>query len=202
TGQRIAFEHLEQQPCAAAGRVHLLARRHEARTHGAAVEPPALADADAAQRRLREPAALVRKLEVRRDVRRVVGGAETQVVVDPTGTQHLAGIHPPRRIPDRLELVERRHQLWTVHARQQLAARLAVAVLAGERSAEADDQIGRALDESAIRANPRGSLEIEVDARVDAALAEMPVEIALQMVRIEELPETPQVLAELRRRDR
>ena len=46
---RLAAQHLEEQPRAAARGVLLLARDHEARAHRAAVEPPALADADAAQ---------------------------------------------------------------------------------------------------------------------------------------------------------
>src|SRR5690606_22473986 len=48
---RLTLKHLEEEVRAAAGRVLLLAEHHEARAHRPAVQAPALADADAAQRR-------------------------------------------------------------------------------------------------------------------------------------------------------
>ena len=101
----------------------------------------------------------------------------------------------------RLELAERLHQLLAVHPRQQFAARLAVAVLARERAAELDDEVGRLLDEPAIGGDALGGLQIEVDARVHAALAEVAVERA-RVVELGHQPAEPaQVLAEARGRD-
>ncbi len=76
----------------------------------------------------------------------------------------------------RLELAEGLHQLRAVHPRQQLAARLPVAVLARERPAELHHEVGGLLDEPAIGRDALGGLQVEVDARVHAALAEVAVE--------------------------
>src|SRR5262249_36857989 len=82
---RAALEHLPEQVRAAAGRVLLLARHHEARAHrvvaGLAVEAPALADADAALRGVRELAVIVRVLEVRLGPPRRVARAEPEILV-------------------------------------------------------------------------------------------------------------------------
>ena len=63
--ERVPLHHLEEEARAAARRVLLLARHHEARAHRARVEPPAFADADAANRRVREAPAVVGEGEVR-----------------------------------------------------------------------------------------------------------------------------------------
>ncbi len=70
-------------------------------------------------------------------------------VVDTHGIRKLAGIHAVVRVPERLELAEGIDELGAEHFGQQSGARLAVAVLAGERAAEGEDEIGGALDEFA-----------------------------------------------------
>ena len=50
---------------------------------------------------------------------------------------------------------KRRHQLRAEHLRQQRAARLAVAVLAGNRAAVAHDEVRGVVDERAVLANAR-----------------------------------------------
>ena len=76
-----AVQHLPEDSCAAASRVLLLERDLVARAHDVAarIGAPALPDADAARRRVREAAVVVREGEVRLDVRRPVVGAETEV---------------------------------------------------------------------------------------------------------------------------
>ena len=104
----------------------------------------ALADADAARRRHRERVVVVGIAEVRRAL--VVRGpvaAEPQVLVERGGRDDLAGVHLVLWVEDRLQLAERAHDDVAEHDRQQLAAALAVAVLAGERAAVGGDEVGR-----------------------------------------------------------
>src|SRR5205823_936010 len=124
------------------------------RTHGAASEPAAGAHADAAQGGFGEASAVRRVLEVRAREGRPVQGAQAKVLVEAIRIDELAGIHASLRVPDRLELAESLDQLRPEHPRQQLRARLAVAVLAGERPAEAHDEKGRLLHEGAVGADP------------------------------------------------
>ena len=87
-------------------------------------------------------------------------------------------IHAVLGIPGGLEFAERPHQFRAEHFRKQRAARLAVAMLAGKRTAVADHEIGRALDEFAVIANALLALQIEADAHVNAAVPEMSVKRA------------------------
>jgi hypothetical protein len=125
-----------------------------------------------------------------------------QVRVEREGVHDLAGIHPAARIEDRLEPAEGVDEVRPVHQLQQLAARLAVTVLARERAAERHDQLRGPGDEAPVGRQPVLRVEVEVVARVDAALAE----VAVQGARVAELRpqrrERAQVGAELLRRDR
>ena len=93
-------------------------------------------------------------------------GPVAQVGVERVGVDALARVHPAARIEGGLEPPERVDQLRPVHPLEQLAARLAVAVLAGQRAAERHDEVGGALDERAIgaqalrRARSRTSLRV------------------------------------------
>jgi hypothetical protein len=138
----LAVQHLPEQPRPPARRVLLLARDHEARAHHAAARPPALADPDAASGRVNQAASVALKGEVGLHRRRRVARAEPQVRGDRVGVDDLAGVHLPARVPDRLELAESADQLIAEHLRQELGLRLAVAVLARDRAAMRDDQLG------------------------------------------------------------
>ncbi len=94
----------------------------------------------------------------------------------------LARVHLPVGVPDRLELAEGRDELVAEHLRQELRPRLAVAVLARERAAELEDEVGRLVEEAAEGLDPLRRLEVEVPAGVDAALAVVAVERALVAV--------------------
>jgi hypothetical protein len=75
-------------------------------------------------------------------------------------------------------------------------------VLAGKRAAEADHHIGRLLDKRPVIADAGGGLQIEVDARMHAALTEVAVQVTLQLMRVEEPAEFAQILPQLLGRDR
>ena len=192
-GERIALQHLEQHPCAAACRVLLLARDTIAGAHRAALLSPALADADTPRRREREAAAIVGILKVRRERRRPVRRAEPEILIDPVRTHDLAGIHLSVRIPDGLELAERLDELGPEHLREKLRARLAVAMLAREGAAVGQHEVGRLVHERLVRFYSRCCLEIEIDARMDAPLSEVAVQRAAVAIFLEQLPQRPEI---------
>ncbi len=152
----------------------------------------------AAHHRAVEPAVVVWVAEVRVVVPRRPGGAEPQVLVDPVRRDHLAGVHPVARVEDRLELPEGPDQVIAEHLGQQLAARLAVAVLAGERPAVGHHQVGGALDEPAECRDAIGGDQVEGDPGVHAALAEVPVqgragvpELAVELAQVAQVVTQP-----------
>ena len=126
--QRLALEHLPQQPGPAAGGVAFFVRGLVGGAHRPARLAAALAHTDAARHGPRQRAAVVGEAEDRLWIGQ--GQGRPQVRIERQGIDYLARVHAPARIPDRLELPERRHQLRPEHARQQLRPRLAVAVLA------------------------------------------------------------------------
>ena len=128
--QRLALEHLPQQPCPPARGVALLVRGLERRAHRPARLAAALAHADAPRHRPGQRTAVVGEAEDRLRI----GQRERrpQVRVQGQRIDDLARVHAPLRIPDRLELPEGRDQLRPEHARQQLRPGLAIAVLARE----------------------------------------------------------------------
>src|SRR3546814_1516197 len=106
------------------------------------------------------------------------------------------------RIPDRLELAERLHQFRAIHLRQQARAHLTVAMLAGQRAAVTEDQIGGLVHEAAPLADAVRRADIEVDATVNAAVTEMSVQRRLVVVAVEQFLEIAQIIADLVRRNR
>src|SRR5690348_17281380 len=163
----------------AASRMHLFACNPIARAHRADVFAPTFANSDAAQRGAREAASIVTgKLEVSLQRRRAIIDAKAQVFVCPVRIDDLSGIHLPIGVPDRLELVEGAHQFRAKHFGEQLAARLTVAMLTGQRSAIANDEIGRSMDKGPIFFDTCFGHEVEIDACVDTPLAEVAVERA------------------------
>ena len=140
--------------------------------------------------------------EVGVDFRRAVVGAELHVGDDRIGVDHLVRVHPVVRVPDPLHLAERADQLLAVHLRQQLGPLLAVAVLARERAAVLDHEVGRLVEEATPGPQPAGAAQVEVDPAVDAAVAEVPVERRPVAVLVEQRAEAAQVVAEPLRRHR
>src|SRR6185503_4671659 len=130
----LAAQHFGEQARAAAGRVALFARAAVTRAHGAALGRAALPHPNAVPHRAHEAVSLgrnERKFRGKRD--RPVLGPQAQMLIDPERVDDLPRIHPFREIPRGLELAKRLHQLLAEHERQELRARVTVAVLAGER---------------------------------------------------------------------
>ena len=122
--------------------------------------------------------------------------SHAQILIRATRVDHLAGIHHVARIPDRLELAERIDQHIAVLLRQKDSARLAVAMLAGNRSAVLHDQVRGAIEEAHPLGDAVDTLEVEVDPEMHASLAEMAIERRPIVELAEQLAEFAQVHAE------
>src|SRR5580704_15181919 len=110
---------------------------------------------------------------------RSIGRAKAEILVEPIGFNQLAGIHLPFWIPRRFELPESLDQFRAEHFRQQLCARLTVAMFARDGAAIAHYQIGSFLHKFAKLSDTFFRLQIEVNASVDATVPEVCVERAL-----------------------
>ncbi len=88
------------------------------------------------------------------------------------------------------------------HFRQQLGAGLAIAVFAGKRAAVAHHQVRGLFHEVAICAHAFRSLQVEGDAAVDAAIAEVAENRPAVMVFAQQLVEIAEVISEDFRRHR
>src|SRR6185437_8548627 len=93
----------------------------------------------------------------------------------------------PIGIPQRLEFLECRNQFRPEHLRIKLSASLTVAMFTGEGSAIGDDQVGGLLHKSAEIANAVCRLQVEADAIVNTAVAEVSVQHALIAVSVDHL---------------
>src|SRR5215469_5492166 len=134
-----------------------------------------------------------RKFEMRLRFPRFEIRPQAEIFVDGKGINDLAGIHLVPRIPDGLEFAKCLDQFGTEHFRQHFGLRLAVSMLAGYRSAVADDQVGGILDKSAVIANAFDGSEIEVDPCVNTALPKMPIERAPVSVLFQELAQIAEI---------
>jgi len=215
-GAECAGEHLPEEAGAAACGVLFVAGGAVAGTHDAAGGIAACADADAALRCAGEGTLVSGEGEVGfkiahrggngrlrgcgRGLFRVDGGVVAEVfkgVVDADGVNELAGVHAVVRIPEDLEVAEGLHERGAEHLGQESGAGLAVAVLAREGAAEAEDDIRSAVNELAEAAEALDGAEVKVDAGVYAALAVVAIEWTAIAVFGHEGGDGAEVVAEL-----
>ena len=129
--------------------------------------------------------------------------AEAQVGDDRVGVHDLSGVHLSVRVPDALELAEGLHQL-----RRRTSSAAARPATARRRARPRASRRRRARGRPPRRgtcgsfAIPVGRLEVEVQPRVDAAVPEVPVEVAAVAVPLPESAQVAQIVAELLGRDR
>ena len=202
-GDYLAARHFMEKVRTPAGRMLLLPCSEVGRAHHlvADLPPPALADADAARRRMRERAVVVGVSQMRFERPRLVGQAEAQVGVDRERLDRFSGIEPVLRIPDRLEPAEALDQLVAVHDAQELRARLTIAMLARKRTTVAVYQRRRFAHELAILSKARLAVKIEVHTAVRHAVAEVAVERSGVAVLGEQALQLAQIGSELVRRN-
>src|SRR5581483_5282565 len=103
--------------------------------------------------------------------------------------------HAPFGIPRRLEFPESLHDIGPEHHRQKFGPALAITMFARKRSAMPHNRMGNLSHEVAIVLDALGCLWIKRDARMDAAIAEMPEESAGVIVFIEQLVKVAQIVA-------
>jgi len=68
---------------------------------------------------MRKAVPILSEMEMCIDRRRIVIGAEAQVLVNPVRIDHLPGVHLPFGIPNLLELAEGFDQFSTEHLREK-----------------------------------------------------------------------------------
>src|SRR5271166_2448140 len=115
---------------------------------------------------------------------RGIRSCELEIFLRLVRVDELARIHLPVRIPEALELGERLTQLRPKHFRIKKRARLPVPMLATDAPAVSDDQVPGLLDEAAELTHTLDAFQVEVDAHVDTAFAEVAVIPRLQPVAI------------------
>jgi hypothetical protein len=118
-------------------------------------------------------------------------GVDRVRVDEHTWVEHVVGV------ADGLDRAEEPQRLFVVHHRQQLGAGTTVAVLARERAAVLAQLLSTGQEELAEPAPPGVGValpvgEVEVDAHVHAAVAEVAVGHTLQVVGAEQLVEVAQ----------
>src|SRR5690242_12544082 len=174
----------------------LLECDHVARAHHSLFLAAALPYANTAHTGMPEATFVFRKFEVSLGLPRAKIGTETKVFVNRKGIDDFVGVHLVVRIPDSLELAECLYQFGSEHFWKHFRLRLAVAVLSRNGTAVFHDEIDSLADKRAIVANSFNGAKIEIDASMNAALAEVPVERAVIAVLFEEFAQIAQIVAD------
>src|SRR6185312_2071418 len=123
-----------------------------------------------------------------------------QVLVRTVRIHDLAGVHLPVRIPDPLELPESFYELGPEHLPEQARTRLAITMFTRQRPAVRDHQVGRLLQELHEVKDVAASREIEIDAAVKTAIAELAIQRGIITKAAEQLAKLAQVRAHVVRR--
>ena len=150
----LTVRHLEEQPGAAPGRVHLLAGGPVARAHDSAVRRQALADADAAPGGTEEAVGVVGERERRLGADRRSAHEHPQVVVQLAGSTMRWGFSRPSGSHAALNSPNAAIMSRRIHPVEQFGARLTVAVFAGQRAVVGRHEVGGVLHEAAESRTP------------------------------------------------
>ena len=197
-GEDFALHELPKEVSAAAGGVEFFAGGHEAGAHGAGIGFAAGADAYAAEIGCGEGAVVFGEGEVGFGLPGFVVGAEAKVFVRLVGVDEFAGVHAVGRVEDVLEGAEGHHELFAEHLGEESATGLAIAMFAGERATVGESDVGGAVDELAEVEDAGFGFEIEVEAHVHAALAEVAVHCAGVVELLHQRVDGAEIAAELR----
>src|ERR1019366_9756231 len=136
---------------------------------------PACAHADAPRSRPGKRSAVGAISEMGLELRVGVAGMDAEILIGSARMHDLARVHPVLGIPEPFEALERTHQAFAILLRQEHGARLSVAVFTRNRSAVGDDEVRSPFEEAPKRFDAGNALEVEIDAKVHASLAEMAV---------------------------
>ena len=122
-----------------------------------------------------------------------VGAASRTSASSGAGTHEDAGVEEVVRVRERLDPSHQGQRLRGVHPAEQLRAGPAVSMLARQAAAVPGGQVGGLLDEGAVAAAAVVRGEVEADADVEAAVAEVAVRRPVQPVGGEQGIEVAQV---------
>ena len=197
-GGEPAVEQRPHQVRPAAGRVFLLAGRHEGRAHRPAEFLPADAGAVAQFHRAGEPL-LAAVGEHHRQLHRLHPLAVAEVVGHRRGVHHLPRVHDPLRVEGGLQPAERLVHAGAEHLLVEVAARQPVPVLAAHGTAEVEDEVADLPRQLLHLADFPWILEVDERADVEAAGPGVRVETALRGPPGEDLLEPGDELREARR---
>ncbi len=200
---RAAVDRLLEHPAASPGGVLLVPGGQPGRAHhpaGAGAVGHAAPDPGAAVHGAGQVAAVLRIAEPEPPGDRPGHGA-AQVGVEGARAHQHPRVEQVARVEDGLDGGHGLDRGRLVHPGEQLGAGAPVAVLARHRAAVGGDQLGRLLDERPVDRPPVGPVEREVDAHVQAAVAEVAVGDAAQPVGGQQGLEVAQVGAEPLGRD-
>ena len=189
-------QRVHQRVGAAARAVLLLARGHVRRAHDARRPLAADADVHAAVGRAAHPAGR-RERQSRRQRWRRRQCEVTDVVGHRRRVDDLAGVEQRVRVEEALDLAHRLVQLVAEDGAVELAARQAVAVLAGVGPAELGDQVADLLRDGAHGGHLGRLGEVHERTDVQAADRCVSVEAGLQAVPVEDRRESPGVLGQV-----
>ena len=145
--QNLALEHLKKHVSASPSAVFFFQRHHVTRAHRAAITLSARSEPDAAERCLGKRTIVVGKFKMRFRFQWSIVRPQPQILSRQVSVDNFVRIQLVIRIPRGLELAESSDQLGAEHLRKQRGSRLAVAMLAGERTAITNHQVSCPLDE-------------------------------------------------------
>jgi hypothetical protein len=118
-------------------------------------------------------------METRFEGKRLIRRTQPEIGVEWSRIYELSGIHSVLRIPDGFEVAKCCHEFRAEHAREQLTATLAVAMLARERTPVGDHEITGCLNEPTVPSYSIGGPEVKINPGVYASVPEVPVKPAL-----------------------
>src|ERR1051326_5006427 len=98
----------------------------------------------------------------------MVMGTNAQILVERIWINHLARVHLPIGVPDRLELTKGLNQLLTEHLGQEFSPRLPIAMFARKRSSIAQDQISCLLYKGTVILRPLSGFEDKINTGMHA----------------------------------
>ena len=174
---------------------------HVGRAHGAVQGLSAGADAAAHLDRASE-APERRVVEEALRLRRAVVGAVAEVGGEGGRVDDLAGVEQSRRVERALDGPERLVELGTEHPLHERPAHQPVAVLAGERAAELEHQLGDVVGDGLELPDPRRGLHVDDGAYVQAADRGVRIDPGGAAVALHDVQEPGDVVAQPRRRHR
>ncbi len=194
-GPELATHRQAQHVGPSARRVRLVARGHVGRAHRALARLAAQPDAAAVLDRAPE-AAVGAEVEEGHRLRRAVSGAEAQVRGDRRRVDDPSGIEDALRVEGPLHLAERLVERRAEHLLVEGAAHQAVAVLARERAAELEHEIGDIVGDGLELRQALGGLEVDDRPDVQAADRGVRVDAGVRAPPRDHLPEARDVVAQ------